>query len=954
MKLPHKITSEEHNAHLLSDPQIRQQSCANPNFLQQFYSESRLHHLSTWKADLKSRMHRMANEKRSSGLQGKSPPKRKPGSRRYIMHVDFDSFFCAVSLKSAPEYVDKPTVVAHGNGTGSEIASCNYPARKHGVRNGMWMKRALELCPDIKVLPYNFPAYENASKQFYEAILDIGGVVQSVSVDEALVDITEIAVKAGGSDGVSDDKEAIRKEQAECDRIARGLRDEIKHRTACNVSVGIGGNILQAKVALRRAKPAGQYQLMPNEVQDFIDGLQVEQLPGIAYSLGGRLEELGVKTVRDLRQITKERLSSHLGPKTGEKLYEYARGIDKVDVGDQPSRKSISAEVNWGIRFTNQKEAEEFVFNLAREMERRLLNEGVKGRNLTMKLMRRSANAPLDPTKHLGHGKCDTFNKSVALSVATNNRDVIGREAVSIMRSFNFSPGDLRGVGIQVTKLEQIKPMSANVPDGSQKRLNFAPTKETNKAVCIGVMDIKNTELESARRGPNHTELDPDLFTVNNPVLTPKKPKAGEAPLPAMAVALAAEKDKLAQTPLNLAGTQFLLPDEPDQEVLSALPPAMRSAIMAQSAAKAKEKCKDNATVCGTSPFTIAVETGKKSQINSPVLSLARASAATAPQPQLPPDLDPEVFHALPEDVKAEVIASYGITYAPGKVREPSEGIESMGKRMISHTNDGFSDAEIAHANYAASRSGKSSGFGDTPPDIDPDLLASLPVGLREEVLRDHKEYINSLNPDDKNASLSLSRQKCKPGTSVSNPFMLASAQRRFQGKPRARAENAEVSPELVTVQFPQPPLELDFGAGLKSQQDLKLMLITWYKATLRPTFSSFSSEKGCEKNRKMNNMRNSLGGPNAKDVMYFATYLKRVVKEERDLAKAIGLVKWLLWIIESGPQEAVDHPSRKHEITELRVEQAYLKQAWKDAIDNFKEAINTGARERGLGRVQF
>lgn len=177
------MTSEEHNAWLLSDPRMRKSSTANPDFIQQYYAESRLHHLSTWKAELKSKMQRLANEKGP----GSKVIKRRPGSRRYIMHVDFDSFFCAVSLKSAPEYADKPTVVAHGTGTGSEIASCNYPARKFGVKNGMWMKRALELCPDLKVLPYDFPGYEDASKLFYEAIVEVGGVVQSVSIDEAYV-----------------------------------------------------------------------------------------------------------------------------------------------------------------------------------------------------------------------------------------------------------------------------------------------------------------------------------------------------------------------------------------------------------------------------------------------------------------------------------------------------------------------------------------------------------------------------------------------------------------------------------------------------------------------------------------------------------------------------------------------------------------------------------------------
>ena len=85
-----------------------------------------------------------------------------------------------------PEYKTKPAVVAHGQGSGSEIASCNYPAREYGFKNGMWMKRALELCPNLKILPYDFPAYEEASRAFYDAILATGGLVQSASIDEAL------------------------------------------------------------------------------------------------------------------------------------------------------------------------------------------------------------------------------------------------------------------------------------------------------------------------------------------------------------------------------------------------------------------------------------------------------------------------------------------------------------------------------------------------------------------------------------------------------------------------------------------------------------------------------------------------------------------------------------------------------------------------------------------------
>lgn len=471
-----EMTSEEHNAWILSDPKLREASCQNPNFLEKFYSESRLHHLSTWKADLKSSMQKLTAQK---ALQEK-PVKIRSGSRKYIFHVDFDSFFCAVSLKSHPEFAGKPTVVAHGSGPGSEIASCNYPAREFGVKNGMWMKKALELCPDLNVVPYNFPAYEDASRLFYEAILDIGGVVQSVSIDEALIDATAVILASVNSQNVDAGEVNAGLEQEKALEIAQDLRTRIKDKTGCEVSVGIGANILQAKVALRRAKPAGQYLLQAKDVLELIGELKVEQLPGVSYSIGRKLEEIGINLVKDIRSVSKERLISTLGPKTGEKLVEYSRGVDLTEVGLQPPRKSVSAEVSWGIRFIKQSEADEFVMNLCKELEKRLLNEQVKGRHLTVKVMRRCLDAPLDPAKHLGHGKCDTFNKSTAFGVATNGYEAIGKEAVSILRSFKFNVGDLRGLGVQMTKLEPMKHGNATA-DSSQKRLSFGAHNDPGK-----------------------------------------------------------------------------------------------------------------------------------------------------------------------------------------------------------------------------------------------------------------------------------------------------------------------------------------------------------------------------------------------------------------------------------------------------------------------------------------
>src|SRR5277367_2712029 len=108
------------------------------------------------------------------------------------------------------------------------------------------------------------------------------------------------------------------------------------------------------------------------------------------------------------------------------------------------------------------------------------------GTHLMLKVMRRAADAPLDPPKHLGHGKCDSFNKSVQLRVATNNAEILGRETIIMMRSLRIPPSELRGIGLQMGKLER------EVRADGQKKLDF----------------IKNTKPEV----PRSPKIQPQKF----------------------------------------------------------------------------------------------------------------------------------------------------------------------------------------------------------------------------------------------------------------------------------------------------------------------------------------------------------------------------------------------------------------------------------------------------------
>lgn len=238
---------------------------SDPNFLSIFYSHSRLHHLTTWKAKHKAfvrklqengdtsfpglqRLKKLVEEKRGGGgicrreeVKGAEDEKDQqmaPFPENVIMHIDIDCFFAAVSLKSYPELQGKPVAVAHyawgpnnekqlqlkkesqdrriwadteGNCNGqedrleeniedlyggvsahrqhwqsyglpdseqdnfmslAEIASCNYEARQANVRNGMIMRKAKELCPELQTIPYDFEGYYSVSKQLYEIVAE--------------------------------------------------------------------------------------------------------------------------------------------------------------------------------------------------------------------------------------------------------------------------------------------------------------------------------------------------------------------------------------------------------------------------------------------------------------------------------------------------------------------------------------------------------------------------------------------------------------------------------------------------------------------------------------------------------------------------------------------------------------------------------------------------------------
>jgi len=731
------------------------------------------------------------------------------------------------------------------------------------------MKRAQELCPDLRVLPYDFPAYEESSRQFYSAILETGGLVQSVSVDEALIDISTQCITAGGTDGIKRFEGSNYREQSEADRIGRELRDEVLKRTGCNVSVGIGGNILLAKIALRKAKPAGQFQLKPEDILDFIGALEVQSLPGVAYSIGGKLEEIGVKYVKDIRELSKEKLVNTLGPKTGEKIWEYSRGIDRAEVGDQVVRKSVSADVNWGVRFENQEQVDEFMVSLCGELQKRLIKENVKGKQLTVKVMRRSPDAPLDPPKHLGHGKCDTYNKSIQLGVATNDSAVMTKEVLTVMRSFGFSPGELRGIGIQMTKLEPLKAGLDGRADSSQPRLQFKPAQNTRLKPTIAA------------------DTEPIEDPITDDIRTPKRNKVRDVGGSSYLDNIVSNQSPT-KRPLNIFGTQFALPTQVDPRVLAELPEEIRARLIKQSRPAQAPDAQDDS------------RKGSASAKKPP--RGAVSAAITLPNQS---QLDPEILNSLPEDVRRDVMAMYQTTttsprkghdqtilpQSPRKNRiippvKKLGGRKPRGGGLFARARVSDGNSTLTQANFVARETDTED--VDTAEEIDEDFLAALPPELRKEVLDERR-----------------SAQLRRSGGIEAN-------------KQRTGRNRQETPANTIERFFHLPP---------------------------RPQKPSFTSNKLTE----LPDLRKAVKewvaefwdeAPYQEDTAALVTYLVAVVKQERDVDKAVKVARWLSYIVEQ-------------EVLESEVGDD-IKEGWGHACLDVKKCVQDAIVARGMPEVDL
>jgi len=291
---------------------------------------------------------------------------------RKIVHIDMDAFYASVEQRDNPELRGKPVIVAW-KGNRSVVCAASYEARKFGVRSAMPAVRAERLCPDAIFVPPDFTRYRAVSRLTREIFKRHTDLVEPLSLDEAYLDVTEN--KTGLPTAT---------------RVAITIREQIRQESNLTASAGVAPNKFLAKLASDWRKPDGLFVIQPEEVDSFLLPLPVSRLPGVGKVTEKRLEELGVKTVKDLREFDQSQLENDFG-RYGLRLYELARGIDNNQVVPNRPTKSISAEDTFE-RDVSLSESEPMIRRLAETVWAASRKESRIARTVVLKLKTREFN----------------------------------------------------------------------------------------------------------------------------------------------------------------------------------------------------------------------------------------------------------------------------------------------------------------------------------------------------------------------------------------------------------------------------------------------------------------------------------------------------------------------------------------------------------------------------------
>ncbi len=286
--------------------------------------------------------------------------------KRYIVHIDLDSFFVSVERKFNPALIGKPVIIG-GSADRGVVASCSYEARQYGIHSAMPTRQAIKLCPHAIIIKGTHGRYSEASAEVTQIIDKAVPLYQKSSVDEFYIDLT-------GTDRFYDPY-----------HMATRLRQDIIAQTGLPISFGMASGKTVAKMATNAAKPNGQLYVPHGHEKAFMAPFPISKIPMLGDRACEKLHTYGIEKIRDLQKADLRFLQALFG-RNGQLIWERANGIDYNEIVPHADRKSISTEHTFSHDTANLKTLETILVSMTEELAFKLRSEDKLASCLAIKI----------------------------------------------------------------------------------------------------------------------------------------------------------------------------------------------------------------------------------------------------------------------------------------------------------------------------------------------------------------------------------------------------------------------------------------------------------------------------------------------------------------------------------------------------------------------------------------
>ena len=281
---------------------------------------------------------------------------------RTILHSDMNCFYASVEMLHHPEFAEKPLAVGgdpearHGI-----VLTANYIAKKSGVKTGMALWQAKQVCPKIIFVPPRMDLYLRFSRMAQEIYSEYTDLREPFGIDESWLDVSaSTSIKGDGM------------------KIANEISKRIKHELGVTVSIGVSWNKIFAKLGSDYKKPDAITEFSRENYKNLAWNLPVGDLIYVGRSTNKKLQTLGIKTIGELANTEPAILENRLG-KMGLVLHTFANGWDETPVcveGYQAPIKSIGNSTTTPRDLVNDLDVKIILMALSESVSSRLRENG--------------------------------------------------------------------------------------------------------------------------------------------------------------------------------------------------------------------------------------------------------------------------------------------------------------------------------------------------------------------------------------------------------------------------------------------------------------------------------------------------------------------------------------------------------------------------------------------------